>query len=125
MLVSRAPGHQDDLQAQPGVLGTDRGQRAGDRVSRRSATTPRALAALVSGEIDFVLDPAPRDVPRLRSTPGVKVIDGPENRIVFIGMDQGRDELLYSSVKGKNPFKDLRVRRRCTRRSTSRRSRPS
>jgi len=25
-------------------------------------------------------------------------------------MDQARDELLYSSVKGKNPFKDRRVR---------------
>jgi peptide/nickel transport system substrate-binding protein len=25
-------------------------------------------------------------------------------------MDQKRDELLYSSVKGKNPFKDKRVR---------------
>src|SRR4030095_13315558 len=25
-------------------------------------------------------------------------------------MDQNRDELLYSSVKGKNPFKDKRVR---------------
>jgi peptide/nickel transport system substrate-binding protein len=69
------------------------------------------LAALVSGELDFVLDPAPRDVPRLRSTAGVKVIDGPENRVVFIGMDQHRDELLYSSVKGKNPFKDQRVRK--------------
>jgi peptide/nickel transport system substrate-binding protein len=69
------------------------------------------LAALVSGEIDFVLDPAPRDIARLRNTAGVKIIDGPENRIVFIGMDQGRDELLYSSVKGKNPFKDVRVRK--------------
>jgi peptide/nickel transport system substrate-binding protein len=69
------------------------------------------IAALISGEVDFVLDPAPQDLPRLRNTPGVKVIDGPENRIVFIGMDQGRDELLYGSVKGKNPFKDLRVRR--------------
>jgi peptide/nickel transport system substrate-binding protein len=68
------------------------------------------VAALISGEIDFVLDPPPTDTPRLRSTAGVKVIDGPENRIVFIGMDQGRDELLYSSVKGKNPFKDQRVR---------------
>jgi peptide/nickel transport system substrate-binding protein len=29
---------------------------------------------------------------------------------VFIGMDQQRDELLYSNVKGKNPFKDKRVR---------------
>jgi peptide/nickel transport system substrate-binding protein len=68
------------------------------------------LAALVSGELQFVLDPAPRDVPRLRNTAGVKVVDGPENRVLFIGMDQFRDELLYSSVKGKNPFKDIRVR---------------
>ena len=69
------------------------------------------VAALISGEVDFVLDPAPQDLPRLRNTAGVKVIDGPENRIVFIGMDQLRDELLYSSVKGKNPFKDIRVRK--------------
>lgn len=69
------------------------------------------VAALISGELDFVLDPAPQDLPRLRSTPGVKVTEGPENRIVFIGMDQARDQLLYGSVKGTNPFKDLRVRR--------------
>lgn len=69
------------------------------------------VAALISGEVDLVLDPSPQDLPRLRSTAGVKVVDGPENRIVFIGMDQLRDELLYSSVKGKNPFKDVRVRR--------------
>ena len=69
------------------------------------------LAALISGEIDFVLDPAPRDIARLRNTTGVKVIDGPENRLIFIGMDQMRDELLYGSVKSQNPFKDVRVRR--------------
>ena len=33
-------------------------------------------AALISGELDFILDPPPRDVARLRSTAGVKVIDG-------------------------------------------------
>jgi peptide/nickel transport system substrate-binding protein len=69
------------------------------------------VAALISGELDFVLDPAPQDLARLRSDSGIKVIEGPENRIVFVGMDQGRDQLLYGSVKGKNPFKDLRVRR--------------
>ena len=49
-------------------------------------------------------------MPRLTQTPGIKVLEGTENRIVFIGMDQARDELLYSNVKGKNPFKDKRVR---------------
>lgn len=34
----------------------------------------------------------------------------PELRTVFIGFDQSRDELLKSDVKGKNPFKDQRVR---------------
>jgi peptide/nickel transport system substrate-binding protein len=70
------------------------------------------LAALVSCEIYFVLDPAPQDVARLRNTAGVKIIDGPENRAIFIGMDQARDKLLYGNVPGdKNPFKDLRVRK--------------
>ena len=71
---------------------------------------PTRTAALISGEVDFVHDPATNDMARLRSTPNVKVIDGMENRVLFIGMDQGRDELLYSDVKGKNPFKDRRVR---------------
>ena len=35
---------------------------------------------------------------------------GAELRTIFIGMDQARDELLYSNIKGKNPFKDVRVR---------------
>jgi peptide/nickel transport system substrate-binding protein len=70
------------------------------------------LAALLSGEIDFVLDPAPRDVPRLKNSAGVKVLEGPENRVIFIAMDQARDTLLYGkSPDGKNPMKDLRVRR--------------
>ena len=68
------------------------------------------LAALVAGNVDVVNDPAPQDVPRLSQTPGVKVIEGFEQRIVFLGMDQARDELLYSNVKGKNPLKDKRVR---------------
>jgi peptide/nickel transport system substrate-binding protein len=68
------------------------------------------LAALLSGEIDFVLDPPPQDIPRLKKDPKIKIVEGNENRTIFFGMDQHRDELLYSNVKGKNPFKDKRVR---------------
>jgi peptide/nickel transport system substrate-binding protein len=69
------------------------------------------MAALLSGEVDFVLDPSPQDLPRVRSTPNLKVIDGVENRTIFLGMDQFRDELPGSNVKGKNPLKDQRVRK--------------
>ena len=67
-------------------------------------------AALLSGELDFVLDPAPQDIARMKQNPNIKVVEGSEARTIFIGLDQNRDELQYSNVKGKNPFKDLRVR---------------
>ncbi|GAP34790.1 ABC transporter substrate-binding protein [Piscinibacter sakaiensis] len=69
------------------------------------------IAALLSGEVDMVLDPSPSDIPRLRGTAALKVLDGAENRTLFFGMDQFRDELPGSSVKGKNPLKDVRVRK--------------
>ena len=68
------------------------------------------VAALVSGEID-VMQPVPaQDVPRLSQNGALKIMVGPELRTIFLGMDQKRDELLFSSVKGRNPFKDRRVR---------------
>lgn len=69
------------------------------------------VAALLSGEVDFVLDPSPQDLARLRANANLKVIDGVENRTIFFGMDQHRDELPGSNVKGKNPLKDVKVRR--------------
>ncbi len=69
------------------------------------------MAALQSGEIDFVLDPSVQDVPRLRQDKALRVWEGEDIRVVFVGFDQDRGELLYSDVKGKNPFKDKRVRR--------------
>jgi peptide/nickel transport system substrate-binding protein len=69
------------------------------------------VAALLSGEVDLVLDPSPADLPKLRAANGLKVVDGAENRTIFFGMDQHRDELPGSNVKGKNPLKDERVRK--------------
>jgi len=69
------------------------------------------IAALLSGDLDLVTDLPTQDVQRLRSDPKLKVLDGHEVRTIFIGMDQHSPELKYSSVKGKNPFKDLRVRK--------------
>ncbi|MEO8023955.1 ABC transporter substrate-binding protein [Polaromonas sp.] len=68
------------------------------------------VAALLSGEVD-VMEPVPvQDVARIQANTALKVLQGPELRVIFLGMDQKRDELLFSSVKEKNPFKDKRVR---------------
>jgi peptide/nickel transport system substrate-binding protein len=68
------------------------------------------VAALLSGQVD-VIEPVPlQDVARINAGGKSKVMQAPELRTIFLGMDQKRDELLYSSVKGKNPFKDKRVR---------------
>jgi peptide/nickel transport system substrate-binding protein len=67
-------------------------------------------SALVSGNIDATVNVPLQDVPRLKSD-AIEVVQGPELRTIFLGMDQSRDELLYSDVKGKNPFKDIRVRK--------------
>jgi peptide/nickel transport system substrate-binding protein len=68
------------------------------------------MAALVSGELDLVLDPPLQDLARLKTDRKLKVLEGPENRVIFLVMDQERAELKHSSVKGRNPLKDLRVR---------------
>src|SRR5260370_22330486 len=68
------------------------------------------VAALLSGEVD-IIEPVPvQDIARVDSSPNAQVMKGPELRTIFLGMDQVRDELLNSNIKGKNPFKDVRVR---------------
>jgi peptide/nickel transport system substrate-binding protein len=68
------------------------------------------MAALLTGEIDLVLDPPLQDIARLKSDKALKVVEGPENRVIFLVMDQKNAELRYSNVKGRNPLQDLRVR---------------
>ena len=68
------------------------------------------VAALLSGEIDMIYTVPPQDADRIAHTAGLRIVQRPELRVVFLGFDQLRDELLESGVKGKNPFKDKRVR---------------
>ena len=114
VLVSREPGVRTLYKRNNDWWGIREGRFEGnvDQVEYRQITSaPTRMAALKSGELDFVLDPPVQDIPRARQDPALKVWEGAETRIIFVGLDQARDELLYSTVKGKNPFKDVRVRR--------------
>jgi peptide/nickel transport system substrate-binding protein len=69
------------------------------------------LAALISGEVDFVFDPPVQDVARLLREAPVTLLQTTDLGEQYLTFDQSRDELEGSDVKGKNPFKDIRVRR--------------
>ena len=68
------------------------------------------VAALLSGELDFILDPPLQDLARIKANPKLHIKQTAQVRTIFLGMHQGRKELLTSDVKGKNPFADRRVR---------------
>ena len=82
-----------------------------EAVFTRIGNDSTRVAALLSGEIDMMYTVPPQDIERIRMTKGVKIYEGPELRTIFLGFDQVRDELQDSNVKGKNPFKDIRVRK--------------
>ena len=69
------------------------------------------VAALLSGELDFLLDPPVQDIARIESSGMFKIERAVSPWTIFFGMNSGRVELASSSVKGKNPFADIRVRR--------------
>jgi peptide/nickel transport system substrate-binding protein len=69
------------------------------------------VAALLAGNVDWI-DPVPlQDIQRVNSNPTTHVLSAPELRTIFLGFDQLRDNLRGSNIKGKNPFKDARVRK--------------
>jgi peptide/nickel transport system substrate-binding protein len=80
-------------------------------VFTRIANASTRVAALLSGELDMIYTVPPQDIERIRQTKGLKVLQTPELRTVYLGFDMARPELTASSVKGKNPFQDLRVRK--------------
>ena len=69
------------------------------------------LAALASGEVEMVLDPPYQDIERLQRDPRIVLQQMPDIGQQYLSFDQSRDELEFSDVKGRNPFKDLRVRK--------------
>jgi len=113
-LATREPDVRTVLRRNDSWFGWNEAQPAAGNVTeivfRPITSDATRVAALLSGEVDFVLDPPLQDLNRLRGAGNIRVLEGPEVRTIFIAMDTNRDELLYGDVRGRNPFRDLRVR---------------
>ena len=111
MLKDRQPAVRTVLVKNPNWWGLKEQPTDVDEVVfSRIENVATRVAALLSGELDMVYNVPPQDIERIQKTPGMRIWETPELRTIFLGMDQSRDELLESNVKGKNPFKDKRVR---------------
>jgi peptide/nickel transport system substrate-binding protein len=74
------------------------------------SSAPTRVAALLSGEVDMIYSVPPQDIARIKQTEGLKLLETPELRTIFLSFNVIRDELPSSDVKGRNPFRELKVR---------------
>lgn len=110
ILESRAPDEQTVLTRNPDWWGNGMFPGNVDRIEYRPISNAATrVAALLSGEVDFVLDPPLQDLKRIEATDGLSVKTAAQIRSIFFGMDQGVDKLRTSDAEN-NPFKDSRVR---------------
>ena len=108
-LVSREADSKTVVERNPGWWDTP--EHNLDRVEFHVISSAATrVAALLSGEMDMIYAVPPQDMARIGAAPGLRLIQSPELRTIFLGFDVGRDELTTSDVKGKNPLKDRRVR---------------
>jgi peptide/nickel transport system substrate-binding protein len=109
-LASRDPGVKTTLAPHDGWWDTA-GHNVTEAVFTPIGNAATGLAALLSGEIDFIQPIPLQDVAQVESRDGFKVLEGEETRVIMFGFGHEHDKLLYSSdVTDANPFTDPRVR---------------
>jgi peptide/nickel transport system substrate-binding protein len=108
MLESRQPDVKTVLAANPQWW--DKPQHNLDKIVYTPISSDATrVAALLSGEVDFIRNTPLQDVARIEASPGMKVMRAPHLRIIFYGMDMQSETLPGSGVDG-NPLRELKVR---------------
>jgi len=101
ILVSRELGSRMELKRNPGYWD----KRSVGNVDNIIMTPIRAdstrLAALLSGDVDFIFPVSPIDVERTKKIPGIQLVTLPSTRILLLHMNQKR----------RKEFQDVRVRK--------------
>ena len=109
MVVTREPDVRTIAVPHPDWWGTPR-HNLTEVIFEPIPSDSTRVAALLAGDTDVIFPVPLQDIARIERNNGTRVMSGPELRTLFVGMDQARDQLLYSSVEGTNPLRDRRVR---------------
>lgn len=82
-----------------------------DRIEYTPIGNPeQRLEVLSKGKIDLLTSPPLDALDRIEGTPGWKLVQTTQLRSVWLGLAQASPELRSFNIKGRNPFKDKRVR---------------
>jgi peptide/nickel transport system substrate-binding protein len=83
-------------------------------VLRPIKSGPARVAALLSGDVDMINDVPTTDLERLREDEDINVVVGPSNRVIYLHLDQFREDSPHISGPDggdiTNPLLDRRVR---------------
>ena len=111
-LVSREPDVKTVMARNEDYWGRDQFPMAFEEIVHtpiQNAAT--RVAALLSGEINYLQDVPVQDLERVNNADGLVVKTAPQNRVIFFGMNQGAEDLEADNIDGKNPLADVRVRK--------------
>ncbi|SEO24574.1 peptide/nickel transport system substrate-binding protein [Salinihabitans flavidus] len=111
-LVSREPDVKTVLSRNDDYWGMDQfPMEVSEIVYTPIQNAATRVAALLSGEVDFIQDVPVQDLERVDNTQGLLVKTAPQNRTIFFGLHLGPDDIDNDNVEGENPLADVRVRR--------------
>lgn len=76
---------------------------------------PSRVAALLAGDVDLIDQTPTVDIERLKQEPGLNLSQGISNRVIYLHMDQFREDSPFVKAKDggalDNPLRDVRVRK--------------
>ncbi|EKE44649.1 extracellular solute-binding protein [Oceaniovalibus guishaninsula JLT2003] len=110
-LVSREPDVRTVLEVNEDYWGKDEYPLEVTRIEytpiQNAATR---VAALLSGEVDFIQDVPVQDLGRVGQTAGLEVRSRPQNRSIFFGLQSGAEDIASDNIDGRNPLASKEVR---------------
>ncbi|WP_171096724.1 MULTISPECIES: ABC transporter substrate-binding protein [unclassified Ruegeria] len=110
-LVSREPDVKTVMERNENYWGRDQFPMAiSEIIYTPIQNDATRVAAMLSGEVNFLQDMPVQDLDRVNAVDGLVVKQAPQNRVIFFGMNQGGDDIEADNVDGKNPLADVRVR---------------
>ncbi len=111
-LVSREPDVRTVLERNDDYWGMDEfPMEVSEIIYTPIQNAATRVAALLSGEVDFIQDVPVQDLQRVADSDGLVVKTAAQNRTIFFGMHLGPDDIENDNVEGENPLADIRVRR--------------